>query len=202
MSTIQCNYIMGRGDVALGLGGQTSGPITGHGHIYLEPRSKLDGQTAGQIYAPGMVIQTAYAQSSRTRYTIYAQDIASIPELSISFAAKYSNSWLLLTAMLNGNFNYVSTFGFMANGGYITNITNTNSAGSLATTYHNDSPDEGKCRNLMIMDRYYPGTTGAITYTVGACSSWSGSVYNMYINDRNSSDMRGISNFTIMEVAV
>jgi len=201
MSTIQCSYIMGKGDVALGLGGQTGGSITGNGYIYLEPKSKLDGQTAGQIYAPGMIIQTAYAQTTRDRYTIATQDISNIPGLSISFAAKYSTSWLLLTSMINSTQQHVCTFGFMANGGYITNITNTNSAGSLCTTYMNDDTTD-YIHNAMIMDRYYPGTTGAITYTVGASASWAGSVRSLYINDRASNDMRSTSTFTIMEIAV
>lgn len=209
MSTIQVSNIRARGDITNGLGGASAqntygiaGGGAGAGFVYLEDGTSLVGQTPGQIYAPGMVIQTAFVNSSRNRQNVYAQDISAIPELSISFACKYSNSWLLLQAGVQCTGRHVTTLGFLANGGYIYNPGgNSNSSGSVATTYFGDDVD-GYLRSYMIMGRYSPGTTAAITYAVGASASWGGGIRNCYINDRDSNDMRGTSTFTIMEIAV
>ena len=45
-----------------------------------------------------------------------------------------------------------------------------------------------------------PGTTNAVTYTVGASASWGGSIRDLYINDRDSNDMRGVSTLLALEV--
>ena len=45
-----------------------------------------------------------------------------------------------------------------------------------------------------------PNTTNPLTYSVGASSSWSGSVYDLYINDRDGNDMRSISSLTAYEI--
>ena len=45
-----------------------------------------------------------------------------------------------------------------------------------------------------------PGTTNAVTYTVGASSSWQGSIRDLYINDRGDNDMRGVSTLLALEV--
>lgn len=208
MSTIQFSNLKARGDVVFGSGGASAqttygynGYGAGGGYIYLENGTQLVASTAGQIYAPGMVIQTAYVQTSRDRQNVYSDSLANIPGLSISFACKYSNSWLLLRSNIQATGRHVSTFGFKANGGNIYGITNTNSDGSVATTYFGDDTD-GYMRTFFIMGRYTPGTTSAITYTVAASASWSGGTRNCYINDRDSNDMRGTSTFSIMEIAV
>lgn len=209
MSTIQFSNLKARGDVTGGSGGASAqatygfgGNGTGGGYIYLEPKTRLVGQTAGQICAPGMVIQTAFVQSSRNRQNVYSDSIANIPELSISFACKYSNSWLLLRANIQSTGRYVSTYGFKANGTNIYNPSpNSNSDGAVTTTYRGDDTDS-YLRTFFIMGKYTPGTTSAITYTCTASSSWGGGVRNCYINDRDSNDMRGTSIFTIMEIAV
>lgn len=209
MSTIQTSNIRARGDIsALGSGGADAqatygygGYGTGGGYIYLEPKTSLVGQTAGQICAPGMVVQTAFVNSSRNRQNVYSDSLSDIPELNISFACKYSNSWLLLRANIQATGRHVTTFGFKANGGNIYSLSNTNSDGSVSTNYRGDDTDS-YLRTFFIMGRYYPNTTGAITYTVAGTASWSGGVRNCFINDRDSNDMRGTSVFTIMEIAV
>lgn len=209
MSTVQFTNLRARGDVGSGMGGASGGTNTmgsygagsSGGFIYLEPKAKLDGQTAGQIYAPGMVIQTATVSSSRNRQSVYGDNLVSIPELSISFACVASTSWLLMQANIQSTGQHVSSYGFMANGSVIYANTNTNSNGSVSTTYFGDD-DGNYMRSYMIMSRYLPGTTGAITYTVGASASWSGGLRTLYLNDRVNNDMRGTSSFTIMEIAV
>ena len=209
MSTIQTSNIRAKGDIStIGAGGASGldtygygGQGVGGGYVYLEDKTSLVGQTAGQIYAPGMVIQTAFVNSSRNRQNVYSDSLTNIPELSISFACKYSNSWLLLRASIPATGRHVTTFGFKANGSNIYNLNNTNSDGSVSTNYRGDDTDS-YMRSFFIQGRYYPGTTGAITYTVAGTASWSGGVRNCYTNDRDSNDMRSTSTFTIMEVAV
>jgi len=208
MSTIQFSNLRARSDLVYGGGGARSqttyglgGTGSGAGYIYLKPNCSLEAPTVGQIAAPGMVVQTAWVNSSRNRQNVFSDSLANIPELSIAFAAKYSNSWLLLRANIQATGRHVSTFGFKANGANIYNLTNTNSDGSVTTTYFGDDSDS-YLRTFFIMGRYYPGTTGTITYTCAASASWSGGTRNCYINDRDSNDMRGSSTFTIMEIAV
>lgn len=208
MSTIQFTNLRARGDVGAGMGGASGGSNTlggygagaSGGFVYLEPKGKLDGQSVGQIYAPGMVIQTAVATSSRNRQSVYGDNLVAIPELSISFACVLSTSWLLLRACIQTTGQHVSTYGFLANGGVIYTNTNTNSNGSVSTTYMGDD-DANYMRNNMIMGRYAPGTTSAITYSAAASASWSGGLRTLYLNDRANNDMRGTSSFTIMEIA-
>ena len=54
--------------------------------------------------------------------------------------------------------------------------------------------------NKMLMYMDMPNSTNPQTYSVGASSSWDGSLYNLYINDRASNDMRSISSLIAMEV--
>ena len=50
----------------------------------------------------------------------------------------------------------------------------------------------------MYMDM--PSTQNMCSYVVGGTASWGGSIRDLYINDRDSNDMRGISSFIAMEV--
>jgi len=170
----------------------------GSGNLSIQA-SKLTLPT--NTYAPGAIIQVQHVQSSATRYTISAADITAIPELSISFTPKFSTSKILLQAMINSSQTYVCTFGFLKNGAYILSNTNTNSAGSIATTYITDTNGANMFNNFIsYVDT--PGTTSAITYAAAAASSWAGTNYNLYINDRSDSAMRSISSMTIYEIAV
>jgi hypothetical protein len=123
-----------------------------------------------------------------------------IPELSITFSCVLSTSWLLLQACIQSTGQHVTTYGFLAGGSPIITNTNTNSNGSISTTYMGDD-STSYMRNNMTMARYAPGTTAAITYQAAATASWAGGLRTLYINDRDTSDMRGTSTFVIMEIA-
>lgn len=177
------------------------------GHSLAVPTLKGDSSgtitiPSGQkLYAPGSVVQVQHVQSSATKYTVSAADIAAIPELSISFTPKFSNSKILLQAMINSSATYVCTFGFLKNGSAIISNTNTNSAGSISTTYYGGGAVESNIYNNYISYMDTPATTSAITYAAAVSSSWSGTNYTVHINDRSDSTMRSISTLTIMEVA-
>ena len=150
----------------------------------------------------GQVMQLRYAQTPATRYLVRSQNLTAIPNLEVTIQPSHTNSKILLFAMVNSTATHVSTLGFLRNNSILTNgvTSNTNvSSGSIATTYHGDST-EGHMINRQIMYMDMPNTTNPITYTVGASSSWNGSLYNLYINDRDSNDMRSISSLVAVEI--
>jgi hypothetical protein len=160
----------------------------------------------GNFYAPGCIVQVQYAETSATRYTISSQNIDDIPDLSISFTPKFITSKLLLVAMINSSATYVSTFGFKKDGTNMissTDANNSNSTGSISTTYEGGaSSDIYLMRNMTIQYMHTPNSLDSATYTVAACSSWAGTLYTLSINDANGgNDKRSISNFIIYEIA-
>ena len=105
-------------------------------------------------------------------------------------------------AMINTNARYVSSWGFLRNNSILTSGLNGNTnvgSGSVSTTYF-DGNRAGDMRNIFIQYMDMPNTTNPLTYSVGASSSWSGSVYDLYINDRDGNDMRSISSLTAYEI--
>ena len=71
--------------------------------------------------------------------------------------------------------------------------------GRIATWYRgDDTPGHIYAHTVMFMDM--PSTQNMCTYVVGGTASWGGSIRDLYINDRDSNDMRGISSFMAMEV--
>ena len=150
----------------------------------------------------GQVMQLRYAQTPATRYLIRSQNLTAIPNLEVTIQPSHTNSKILLMAMINSNATHVNTLGFLRNNSILTDGLPSNSnvsSGSVMTRYEGDST-ESHMRNSFIMYMDHPNTTNPLTYTVGASSSWSGSLYNLYINDRSSNDMRCISNLIAVEI--
>lgn len=153
-----------------------------------------------KTYFPGAIVQVQQVQTSSVLYQT-SHEIANISGLEISFTPKFSNSKILLTAMINSDIRYVATFGFRRDGTVVSSVNNNNSTGSVATVYY------GTDTNSHIMNTYIQyaesaGSTNARTYTSAACASWAGSVQTLTINDRGSSlDMRSVSSMTIYEIA-
>lgn len=157
--------------------------------------------TDGSTKSFGKVLQYQTVSTSATRYTISSDTMADIPELSITMAKKSSTSKIYLTAMINNTSQHVSSFGFAANGTNMGPVTgnNSNAVGSLSTTYMG-SDRADFIFNTFISYEYSTTSTTAITYTARASASWAGSPRALYINDRDTNDMRSVSTFTIMEI--
>ena len=150
----------------------------------------------------GQVMQTRYAQTPATRYLIRSANLTAIPNLEVTIQPSHTNSKILLMAMINSNAVHVNSMGFLRNNSILTSGLPGNSnvsSGSVATVYEGDST-EGHMRNHFLMYMDMPNSTNPQTYTVGASSSWSGSTYNLYINDRDSNDMRCISSLIAVEI--
>lgn len=149
----------------------------------------------------GQVMQTRYAQTPPVRYLIRSDNLTAIPNLEVTIQPSHTSSKILLMAMINSNAPHVNSMGFLRNNSILTDGLPGNSnvtSGSVKTTYEGNST-EAHMRNNFLMYMDHPNTTNPLTYTVGASSSY-GSVYNLYINDRDSSDMRCISSLTAIEI--
>ena len=150
----------------------------------------------------GQIMQMRYSQTPATRYLIQSQDLSPIPNLEVTIQPSHTNSKVLLVAMINSNARHVTSFGFLRNNGTLTSGLSGNSnvgSGSVATTYH-DADRSGDMYNCVIQYMDMPNTTNPCTYSVGVSASWGGSVRDLYINDRSSSDMRSISSLTAYEI--
>ena len=150
----------------------------------------------------GEVVQAKFASTPPDRYLVRSNELAQIPNLEVSIAPTHTNSKIVLIAMVVSNARHVSSFGFFRDGNLITNglSGNTNvGSGSVATSYYGED-DGGRVRPIPVHYHDTPGTTNAVTYTVGASASWGGSTRDLYINDRDSNDMRSVSTLLALEV--
>ena len=150
----------------------------------------------------GEVVQAKFASTPPNRYLIRDNNLTQIPDLEVSIAPTHTNSKIVLMAMITGNARHVTSFGFFRDGNLITSGLNGNSnvsSGSVATTYTGDDTSD----HMYSWPVHYhdtPGTTNAVTYTVGASASWGGSIRDLYINDRSGNDMRSVSTLLALEV--
>lgn len=162
--------------------------------------SQFDGSQLNNV---GKVLQVQYVQCSPTRYTISADSLTAIPDLTINFTPKSATSKILLQSNIYSTETHVSTYGFLetisGTDTAISTLSNTNSNGSIATIYK--GTNTLSCIFTTPIS-YMINSTGTASrvFKVGATSSWAGSLYTLYINDRDGNDMRSISNFTIMEI--
>lgn len=150
----------------------------------------------------GSIIQVVYGDMGSNTATIASQNNTVIPNCSVSITPTRSTSKILLIAHVVSNIFYVSTYGFARNGTDIGGNTNTNSNNSIATNYFGQSStsDQYFCMSVTYQYLDSPATTSAITYAPTACSSWSGNIYTLRINDRNFLDMRSLTSITAMEI--
>jgi len=159
----------------------------------------------------GTPVQVKYAQTEPLRYTIRSQNVSdgAIPGLEINIQPTHTDSKILLIANIMSTGQHVSSFGFMrqiAGGGQTTlepsgHPGNNSSTGNgrIATWYRGDDT-QGHIMAHTVMYMDMPSTQNMCSYVVGGTSSWGGSIRDLYINDRDSNDMRGISSFIAMEV--
>jgi len=150
----------------------------------------------------GQIMQMRYAQTPADRYLIQSQNLSPIPNLEVTIQPSHTNSKVLLCAMINSNARHVTSFGFLRNNGTLTSglSGNTNvGSGSVATTYHNRDTG-GDMFNCFIQYMDMPNTTNPCTYSVGVSASWGGGTRDLYINDRDSNDMRSISSLAAYEI--
>jgi len=167
---------------------------------------------AAPLYAPGTIVQAQYA-STPLNNTVgqlitggELSDAANdVDYLDMNFKPKFANSSILLTAMINNTCTHVASFGFKEDGTIVrTQADNTNSTGGISTIYDgtagNPNSTVNRMYNINIQVMVPANGTHTRRYNVAANSYWSNVNYNLYINDRNSNDMRSISNMVVYEI--
>ena len=150
----------------------------------------------------GQIMQMRYSQTPPDRYLIQSQNLSPIPNLEVTIQPSHTDSKILLMAMINSNARHVTSFGFLRNNSVLTTGLNGNTntgSGSVATTYHNRDTG-GDMFNCFIQYMDMPNTTNPLTYSVGVTASWGGGTRDLYINDRDSNDMRSISSLSAYEI--
>jgi hypothetical protein len=154
------------------------------------------------LNSTGSIIQVVYGNMGSNTATIASADNAVIPNCSVSITPTRSTSKILLSATVISNGWFVNSYGFARNGTNIGGNTNTNSSNAIVTNFqgHSNVTDQGWCISNTYQYLDSPGTTSAITYAPTACSSWNGTTYNLTINDRIGSDMRGLTSIVAMEI--
>ena len=172
-----------------------------------EPMAALD--VRGGIYAPGTIVQVKYASTplnNTVRQQIVGGEIGDaandIDFLEINFTPKFTNSSVLLHAMVVHSGPFIVTLGFKQDGYSVrTQGDNTNSPGGILTQYDGVQTTD-RLYNEFVQVMIDVNGTHTRRYTVAAAASWNGTAQTVSINDRSiSSDMRSISNFTVYEIA-
>jgi hypothetical protein len=153
------------------------------------------------VNSTGSIIQVVYGDMGSNTATIATQNNTVIPNCSVTISPTRTTSKIILIAHVVSNGFYVSSYGFARNGANIGGNNNTNSTDSISTNYQgHGTTDQGWCISTTYQYLDSPNTTSSITYAPTACSSWSGSIYTLRINDRNSLDMRGLTSISAMEI--
>ncbi len=148
----------------------------------------------------GKVKNIYYAETPAERQDIYSQTPQIINGLSLTITPETENSSFIVVASISSTYTHVASLLIYKDDVSIhSHGNNTNQSGAIMTMY------EGTNRTDMISSATIQGkidTTGTnpITIDIRGTSSWGSSVYHMYINDRASNDMRGVSSMTVYEI--
>ncbi len=142
-----------------------------------------------------------FAITPAERQTIASVNPVLVNGLEITITPKSVNSKFLIMAVVNGTMTHVASSLIYRNGfPVLTHTGNTNEPGAQATTYYgNDIVTNMLQHTMNYMDA--PQTIEPVTYDVRCTAGWSGTAHTLYINDRNTSDMRTPSTLTIIEFA-
>jgi len=162
---------------------------------------------AAPLYAPGSIVQVQYASTpfnNTVRQTITGGELSDaandIDYLEMNFKPKFANSSILLTAMISVSYGHVASFGFKEDGNVVrTQADNSNATGAIATVYEGSNSDYLEHINIRVL---LPANgTHTRRYNTVANAHWNNVDYTLYINDRNSNNMRSISNMVVYEIA-
>ena len=156
----------------------------------------------------GTLIGMGYDQTPATRYLINTNNLSesgsTIPSLAVTYTPTRATSRIIITASIVHNQHHVVSFGVKRNNNMLTagaaNSNNSNAGNSVATIYHGHD-DEGRLdvTTFSFEDTTFTAGT-SYTYEIAATASWSNGNRNLYINDRNSNDMRSVSSMHVYEI--
>jgi hypothetical protein len=175
--------------------------------LYL-PNFKLSDTSEDLIY-PNCILQMAYDQSSVFHTISNTNNIGEggtyIQGLQINnFRPMRSDSKIILEAHISHSESFVVSLGFLVNNQAVANLgSNSNSTNSNVTHFNGANDGNYLTQTSWKVEYTNPGAGRRMTINVGATASWSNDQtnYPLYINDRNSGDMRSISSITVYEIA-
>jgi len=156
---------------------------------------------------PGAVLQVQAARSGPTKYVITSTTPTLITGLSISFTPKKIGSLLIFNATITSTLTHVTSFGIFKDGVATvstTGQTNTNQPDMQITSYLAETSTDTREDTLHQTSLMHYETVDSLstrTYGIYGTAGWSGTAYNLHINNRSDSSMASFSYFTIMEVA-
>ena len=153
----------------------------------------------------GSIIQVVYGDMGSNYDEIETQNNSVIENCSVTITPTRSTSKILLFAHVVHNARFVASFGFAKNGVNIGGNTNLNSTNTIAMAYFGLAADVSYlCTSTTYQYQDTAGTTSPITYAPTACSSWSGTIYPLIINNRitpnGNLDMTSLTSITAMEI--
>ncbi len=162
------------------------------------------GTQAGWIdpskFSGGKVKNIYYAETSPERQDIYSQTPTVITGLSLTITPETDRSSFIIVASVNSTFTHVSSLLCYLNGTSIRNHTNnSNQAGAITTIYDGTNITSSMFSNTL-QTKIDTSSHDEIIIDIRGTSSWSTGIYHMYINDRDSNDMRSISSMVIYEI--
>lgn len=157
---------------------------------------------------PGEVLGMGYAQTPATRYTLNTNNLsdagATIPSLSVSFTPTRTTSKVIITASIAHNNRHVYSFGVKRDGTLLTagaaNANNDNTTGAVVTGYHGEDVTSQMIVTTFSFEDSSVAAGDTYSYEICGTASWSNSVRDLLINDRDSNDMRSISSMTVTEI--
>jgi hypothetical protein len=152
---------------------------------------------------PGGIVQQKVAKSPKARQTHSAVALTPITGLSITMTPYFSDSIIIIEAVINCSENYVMGFTVLKDGtSVVANGGNLNGSSTTRPvhTYYSTTSDNGYMTIVPLMWFEDAGSTDERTYSIAAGTSWAGSAYTNYFNDRSTVNMESYSIMTLKEV--
>ena len=168
--------------------------------------SRARDVASGTRWLAGEVVQAKYANNNWAYQTISSATPVALTGLSLSITPKFANSIILIQGMVTASWTYVSSLHIYRDGTELiaNHGSNSQSGGATALWTHYQSSQEASRPNQVfpfpVLYADSPNSTSSITYDFRANSGWSGGTEILYLNTRESNDMRGTSTISVMEI--
>lgn len=156
------------------------------------------------VHIPGHVIQANTVTIGPAHQTISSTDPQPIIGLEVVITPKFANSEILIISSIASSATYVSSFGIFRDDVSTANtsgVTNTNENNMQLTVYEEANTTLSRMRQHTVIHSELANNTSQRYYNVYATSGWSGTSYDLIINNRASLDMASFSTLTVMEIA-
>lgn len=155
------------------------------------------------LHMNGMVVQVQTATSGPTRQTISSTTPVAVDGLVIDFTPKFADSLIVVKAQIQSSLTHVSSFGIFRNGAKTidTGTAVNNNEPDMQVTSYIGSSSTSELYSMPISWSEIAGDTLTRTYQVYATAGYTGTIHNLYINNRGGNDMAGFSHMYIMEIA-